>query len=111
MSTFALGQRWVSHADVELGLGIIVELEGRRVTLHFPAVGEDRTYATDRAPLTRLVLNVGDMLQHVDGSGHNVLSVEEADGVKFYLTGERGTGFRTRYRPLHTVELTERPTA
>jgi len=90
MSTFALGQRWVSHADVELGLGIIVELEGRRVTLHFPAVGEDRTYATDRAPLTRLVLNVGDMLQHVDGSGHNVLSVEEADGVKFYLTGERG---------------------
>jgi len=54
MSEFALGQRWVSHADVTLGLGIVVEIDGRRVTLHFPAVGEDRTYALDRAPLTRL---------------------------------------------------------
>ena len=65
MSSFHLGQRWVSHADVELGLGIIVELEGRRVTLHFPAVGEDRTYATHRAPLTRLSLSPGDDLQHL----------------------------------------------
>ena len=43
MSEFAVGQRWVSHADVELGLGIVVELDGRRITLHFPAVGEERT--------------------------------------------------------------------
>ena len=60
MSEFAVGQRWVSHADVELGLGIVVELDGRRITLHFPAVGEERTYATDRAPLTRLILESGD---------------------------------------------------
>ena len=90
MSSFHLGQRWVSHADVELGLGIIVELEGRRVTLHFPAVGEDRTYATDRAPLTRLSLSPGDDLQHVDGNTYSILNVEEADGVRFYETAENG---------------------
>ena len=90
MSSFHLGQRWVSHADVDLGLGIIVELEGRRVTLHFPAVGEDRTYATDRAPLTRLSLSPGDDLQHVDGNTYSILNVEEADGVRFYETSENG---------------------
>jgi len=90
MSNFHLGQRWVSHADVELGLGIIVELEGRRVTLHFPAVGEDRTYATDRAPLTRLSLSPGDELQHVNGNSYLIKDVQEADGVRFYQTAENG---------------------
>ena len=31
MTEFALGQRWVSHADVELGLGVVVEVDGQRV--------------------------------------------------------------------------------
>ena len=48
---YIVGQRWVSHADTQLGLGIVSELDGRRVTVMFPAVGEDRTYATDNAPL------------------------------------------------------------
>jgi ATP-dependent helicase HepA len=34
---YIIGQRWVSHADAQLGLGIVVDLEGRRVTLAFPA--------------------------------------------------------------------------
>ncbi len=37
---YRLGQRWVSHADAQLGLGIVVDSEARRVTLSFPAVGE-----------------------------------------------------------------------
>ena len=39
---YLVGQRWVSHADAQLGLGIVVDIEGRRVTLAFPAVGEER---------------------------------------------------------------------
>ena len=81
---YALGQRWVSHADVELGLGIVVELEGRRVTLHFPAVGEDRTYALDRAPLTRLALKPGDTLNRSNGHHYPVESVSEQAGVLSY---------------------------
>lgn len=84
MTEFSLGQRWVSHADVELGLGIVVELEARRVTLHFPAVGEDRTYATDTAPLTRLALKPGDELSHIDGHRYRVVDVVERSGVLSY---------------------------
>ena len=39
---YIIGQRWVSHADAQLGLGIVVDIDGRRVTLAFPAV-EDMT--------------------------------------------------------------------
>ena len=81
---FSLGQRWVSHADADLGLGIVVELEGRRITLHFPAVGEDRTYAATSAPLTRLALTPGDTFHHRDGQHYAVASVEEMDGVLIY---------------------------
>ena len=84
MTEFALGQRWVSHADVELGLGVVVELEGRRITLHFPAVGEDRTYAIGRAPLTRLTLKPGDTLTRIDGHQYRVNATEEQDGITFY---------------------------
>ena len=85
MSEFAVGQRWVSHADVELGLGIVIELDGRRITLHFPAVGEERTYATDRAPLTRLILETGDRYQHINGQEYGVLERHESEGILAYL--------------------------
>ena len=42
---FSIGQRWLSSADSSLGLGIVVDIDGRSVTLNFPAIGEDRTYA------------------------------------------------------------------
>lgn len=85
MTEFALGQRWVSHADVELGLGIVVELDGRRINLHFPAVGEDRTYAIDRAPLTRLILEIGDRFQHANGDDYTVVERHETEGILAYL--------------------------
>ncbi|MGD2007521.1 MAG: RNA polymerase-associated protein RapA [Cellvibrionales bacterium] len=89
---FALGQRWVSHADADLGLGIIVELEARRITLHFPAVAEDRTYATNNAPLTRLQLAPGDTLRHSDGGQYEVIDRQAMDDVFTYrVQGEDGS--------------------
>ena len=38
---YIIGQRWVSHADAKLGLGIVVDIDGRRITLAFPAVDEE----------------------------------------------------------------------
>ena len=63
---YIVGQRWVSHADAQLGLGVVVDFEGRRVTLAFPAVGEERTYATERAPWSRLRFKAGDKICTVD---------------------------------------------
>ena len=88
MTEFSPGQRWVSHADFELGLGIVVELEIRRITLHFPAIGEDRTYAIDRAPLTRFALKAGDTLQRVDSKKYDVLAVDNIDGLLTYAVAD-----------------------
>jgi ATP-dependent helicase HepA len=81
---YIIGQRWVSHADAQLGLGIVVDLEGRRVTLAFPAVGEERTYATENAPLTRLRFKAGDHISTVDDVELVVTGVNEQQGLLLY---------------------------
>ena len=65
--TFALGQRWISDTESDLGLGTIVALEGRHLTLLFPASGETRLYAQAEAPLTRVQFNIGDEIASADG--------------------------------------------
>ena len=72
--TFDIGQRWISHADLELGLGICVEVDARR-HLTVPSAEEERTYALDRAPLTRYELKAGDKLTHIDGRTLEVTEV------------------------------------
>lgn len=82
--TYAIGQRWLSHADSELGLGIIVENESRRVTVHFPAVEEERTYATENAPLTRVRFREGETLTTRDGRRRLIAAVHEEQGLLIY---------------------------
>jgi len=79
------GQRWVSHADAQLGLGIIVEVEIRRVTVSFPAVDEERTYAIENAPLTRLRFKEGDHISTISNMELLVTSVEDHDGILLYF--------------------------
>lgn len=81
---YLVGQRWVSHADAQLGLGVVVDVEPRRITLSFPAVGEERTYASDNAPLTRLRFKVGDHISTVDGVELIVIGIEEHHGLLMY---------------------------
>ncbi len=81
---YSIGQRWVSHADTRLGLGVIAELDGRRVTVSFPAVGEERTYAIDNAPLTRLRFKAGDHITTLDAVELLVTDVEEIQSILFY---------------------------
>ncbi|MBE0507596.1 MAG: hypothetical protein IBX50_12925, partial [Marinospirillum sp.] len=38
--SFVPGQRWISDAEVELGLGTILQCDRRSVTLLFPDSGE-----------------------------------------------------------------------
>lgn len=57
---FALGQRWLSNTESELGLGTIIAVNNRTVEILFPAIGETRTYAPASAPLTRITFEIGD---------------------------------------------------
>ena len=90
--SFAIGQRWISHADLELGLGICVEVDSRRITLLYPSAEEERTYATDRAPLTRYELKIGDRLVHINGRVLEVTEVDHVAGTLSYETIERESG-------------------
>ncbi|MFT7288499.1 MAG: ATP-dependent helicase HepA [Halieaceae bacterium] len=92
--SYEIGQRWLSHADSELGLGIVVDLETRRVTIHFPAVEEDRTYARDNAPLTRLRLRQGESLNTRDGRILEVVSVQEEHTLIIYAATDGANVFR-----------------
>jgi ATP-dependent helicase HepA len=81
---YIIGQRWVSHADTGLGLGIIAEVDRRRVTVSFPAIGEERTYATENAPLTRLRFKAGDHVNTLDDVELLVIDVQEQQGILVY---------------------------
>ncbi|WP_375176943.1 RNA polymerase-associated protein RapA [Marinobacter mobilis] len=83
-SDFVIGQRWVSHSDTGLGLGIVTEVSGRRVTLGFPAADEERTYAIDSAPLARVVFQIGEEIETFEGDRLTVRAVEDLGGVLLY---------------------------
>ncbi len=80
-----VGQRWLCHADPELGLGIVTAADARRVTLHFPAVGEDRTYATHNAPLSRVTYREGEIIRVRDTLDLTVTGVNELRGLLIYV--------------------------
>ena len=83
--SFAIGQRWISETENNLGLGMITALDFRSVTLHFPATDETRIYAVAQAPLTRIALNKGEQLHHQTGWQGEVLDVQEMNDLLFYL--------------------------
>ena len=47
---FVVGQRWLSSAENQLGLGIIQAVDNRSVTIAFPAAEEERIYALNASP-------------------------------------------------------------
>jgi ATP-dependent helicase HepA len=85
------GQRWISDAELQMGLGTVLSVEHRTVTVHFLATGEMRTYAKQTAPLTRVSFVAGDQIQSHEGWSLNVESVEDLDGLLTYY-GKREDG-------------------
>lgn len=81
---FAAGQRWISDTESDLGLGTIVALEGRHLTLLFPASGETRLYAQAEAPLTRVQFNVGDEVASADDFKILVSAIKEQHDTLVY---------------------------
>ncbi|HDO1332589.1 TPA: RNA polymerase-associated protein RapA [Aeromonas veronii] len=82
---FALGQRWISDTETDLGLGTVVAVEGRMVTLLFPATGENRMYAKEEAPVTRVSFNVGDQIASHEDWTMTVEEVQEKNGLLIYV--------------------------
>ncbi|HEY6544998.1 MAG TPA: RNA polymerase-associated protein RapA [Dokdonella sp.] len=83
---FVPGQRWISNAEPELGLGTVVRLEGRTVQVLFATAGVLRQYAMHAAPLTRAEFRVG---QKVSGQKRSFVieRVSTLDGMLAYHGG------------------------
>ena len=84
MQQFAIGQRWLSDTETELGLGVLIDVDERSISILFPKSDETRVYARHNAPLSRIVFNAGDELQDQEGSTWKVESVEDRHGVLRY---------------------------
>ncbi len=85
---FVPGQRWISNAEPELGLGTVVRLEGRNVHVLFTTAGVLRYYAMHAAPLARAEFRVG---QRVAGQNQDFIveRVSGAAGLLSYHAGEQ----------------------
>jgi ATP-dependent helicase HepA len=93
MNSFVPGQRWISHSEAELGLGLILEASFNRVTVIFIASGERRTYASDNAPLTRVVFTIGDQVESSENQKLTVQKLSERNGlVSYHCINEQGEG-------------------
>ena len=92
MPAFVPGQRWISETEPELGLGIVLSLEGNRVTILFVAAGDRRLYAADNAPLTRVRFVAGDQIDTQDGHKLTVTEVIEHGGLVTYIGKDEVAG-------------------
>jgi ATP-dependent helicase HepA len=100
-STFAVGQRWISNSEAELGLGIVKENSGRRVVISFPAASEERTYAADNAPLSRVIYPVGDTVKTEEAASFKITAQHDLNGCIIY----HGTDDGGKEISVHELDL------
>lgn len=84
MQDFVPGQRWINDAELQLGLGTVLNVEHRTVQIVFLASGETRVYAKQTAPLTRVRFTSGDDIRCDNGSLVRISKVLEQDGLLVY---------------------------
>jgi ATP-dependent helicase HepA len=84
---YSPGQRWISEAEPELGLGTVLRCDARAVQMLFAKSGVVRNYAANGAPLARAAFRVG---QRVTGHGVAFVidRIDLRDGLLVY-SGER----------------------
>nr|WP_243647291.1 RNA polymerase-associated protein RapA [Aestuariirhabdus litorea] len=81
---FVPGQRWISEAENDLGLGTILTLDHRLITVLYPASGETRAYARHNHPLHRIEFTIGDRVKSHEGWSLQVTEVTQKEGLITY---------------------------
>lgn len=90
--SFVVGQRFLSESENSLGLGMITACDNRSVSIYFPAAEETRIYATQTAPLSRVVFQKNDEIPHHEGWRAVVIEVMERAGLNIYLVKRLDNG-------------------
>ena len=96
MTDYQPGQRWISDAETELGLGTVLMLDERTVTVLFRASMETRTYARNNAPLSRARFNPGDSISDLNDAPIQVTGVHELESglLEYSVTNSAGDSLR-----------------
>ncbi len=111
MQDFVPGQRWISNAELNLGLGTVVAVDFRTINMVFLASGETRAYAKQTAPLNRVAFAPGDSIRSHEGWGLTVSSVHEDNGLlTYYGQHEDGTEAQLEEGELDNFIQLNRPT-
>ena len=84
MKNFIIGQRWMSDAEPELGLGLIESVDRHQLSCHFIGAHERRIYSVAEAPLSRVIFKPGDHLCSQSGLELTVESISERNGILHY---------------------------
>ena len=80
------GQRWISAAEPELGLGTVLRADNRQIDIVFIAAGELKHFTPSASPLLRIAFESGDRI-HVEGIERCIDGVEQDDGILAYRCG------------------------
>jgi ATP-dependent helicase HepA len=89
MEDFFSGQRWTSEGEPELGVGVVVDVQKNRVQIQFPASSETRQYASESAPLRRVVFKPGDTVVDAKQNPFVIERVQENGDLLLYI-GQTG---------------------
>lgn len=89
MHVFTPGQRWISETEPELGLGLVLEVTSKTLTILFAKAQEQRTYGKQNPPLKRVEFAVGDTIRLMDERQVVVEARDERAGlILYYARGE-----------------------
>lgn len=111
MYDFKPGQRCISDAELEMGLGTVLAVDERTVTIVFIASGDTRIYSRESAPLTRIVFTVNDTISSHQGENIKVTGIREEKGLVTYIgQGENGQPVELAEADLDNFIQLNRPT-
>jgi len=96
MAEFIPGQRCISDAELQMGLGTIIKVDERTLTVLFMATGDTRIYAKQTAPLTRVLFAAGDTICSHEDIRITVKEVTESHGLITY-SGFDADGVRYQF--------------
>jgi len=89
MEDFFQNQRYTSKGEPELGVGTVTETGNRKVSLYFPRSNEKRMYASESAPLQRVVFKPGDTIPDSKSQPLFVTHVELEGELYMYYGKDR----------------------
>ncbi|WP_066223879.1 RNA polymerase-associated protein RapA [Formosa haliotis] len=76
MHIFFPSQRYTSKGEPELGVGILTEATKGKVKIYFPLADVTRLYATESAPLQRVIFKIGDTIKNLKDEPLLITKVE-----------------------------------